>query len=284
MDRPGVSDHNMHAIEDGDTGAGQGGDDAQDQSDAQDQDALNEPGGTAPANRGAKDREAGSDDQTEEGEAGPGEEGPGEPVDQPFDPAAFKQEILKEIGDKLPGEPAAPPAPQELSEEEWAQKEEEWGVPRTAIKAFTHQSVQVYNRVMEKLEARFAGIEKDANLRALGQEKGFSDAPALRKGIDEFLANYPAQHHSNPKLLKMAVVYARGLQASKSVQKAGNDRERNRRMGSAARPGAPTPGRRPVSNGNRPLNATQRDVASKFGMSEGEYERLKADSRKPIAI
>lgn len=188
----------------------------------------------------------------------------------------LRNEIMAELAHNPPQEtkPAAPP---QLTEEEWLKQEESWGVPRTAIQAMTNQSVKVINHIMSQLDQRLAKFEKSDALRSLSSEKGFTDAPRYQKDVDEFLSHYDPRAWSNPELLRRAVIYARGKNMNKNVSQARNESERNRKI---AGPGRPAPAgnamRRTVS---KPLNPIQRDVASKFGLSESEYAKLKSGSK-----
>lgn len=276
----GVEGHNMHAIEDaGSQDTGTEGGDVENPIDQETNQPVDESGRAAAADGGTEDPEAGGAGEGEEGTPGEAADGaePGA-VDGPalpFDPEAFKAGIIEEV--RAAVQPPAPAA-KELTEEEWAAKEQEWGVPRSTIKAATMQSVQVYNRVLEAMEARLAPIMVSEAVRQISREKGYGDAVALRPGIDKYLSKFPVQHHANPDLLRMAVVYARGLAAQTNVRKARNANERNLKIAGAGRPGAGGGGTAPRSAAPR-LTATQSDVARKFNMSDAEYAKLKSGGR-----
>lgn len=165
-------------------------------------------------------------------------------------------------------------APAQLTEEQWSAKEQEVGVSRNAIQFFTAQSMKVWNAVQEAMDARFARFEKAEALQTLSRTKGFEDASRYQKGIDTFLSKYQPKYHSNPELLKMAVVYARGLARSGDVRRAQVSTERNKRIGGPARPSSPgssSGAARKPGAAQRPLSQSQREVMQKFGMTEKEY-------------
>ncbi len=239
-----------------------------------------EPGGdTDPDGRGEVEP-TGEDDPAAASDAG----GEGE------DPAAgtegltlesVQDNLLRAMDEKIRS--AIPPAeekPVEFTEEQWANQEAAWGIPRTAIKAATQQAAHVYQRLSAefdaKLDARFAGIEKENAIQSLSRTPGFTDAGRYRKDIDEFLSHYDPKHHANAELLKRGVVYARGKNMGTTVSKVRTSQERNRKIATRARPSSPNGASRgaPVA-----LNASERDAARKFGMSESEYADLKKQGR-----
>lgn len=166
-----------------------------------------------------------------------------------------------------------PPPVKELSEAEWAAKETEWGVPRTAIQAVTSQNVYLYNKIkqdiMAEFDKRMGGFEKSSALQSLAKDPKFSDAPKYAKDVDEFIKDYPAQHHSNPELLKRAVIYARGLNIGKTVSKVRNEGERNRTITGAGKPNSPNGG---IRNKVVPLTPIQKKYADSMG-GEAEYRK-----------
>jgi len=279
-----MDEHSMTNIEEGGAAAPAEGDKngVATETDPKGNDVVNEPAGDTDPVGGEEAGEAGKDAGAPEGEAANAEGDPESGVaEQPFDPAAFKEDLIKEIQEKI----APPQAPQQLTEEQWAAKEQEFGVSRQAIQAFTQQNIKVYNAMREYVDAQFAAINKTTALQALSQEKGFTDAPRYRKEIDQFLSKFDPKVHSNPQLLKDAVIYARGLAASGNIQRARNDGERNRRIAGAARPSSPNANggaRKPAATPS--LTREQRDAASKFGMSDAEYAGLMKKRGTPIAI
>ncbi len=278
MQNPAESQHTMTNIEDGGTNA------PENATDQKVDNALNEPTGNEDLNAGGENREVPEDGGQDEGQVDGQEEGAEsalaegeEATPEPFDPNAFKEDILKSIDEKMTP-PAAPPA--ELTEEQWAAKETEVGVPRQSIQFFTAQAMKVYETVMNHIEERFAKLDKVEGIRGISKEKGFEDATRYQKEIDQYLSRYHPKHHSNPQLLKDAVIYARGLNASKNIQRVRTDQDRNKKIAGPARPSSPNGGKRVPTVA---LNASQRDVATKFGMSETEYQKLMKGRGTPIA-
>lgn len=274
--------HNMVNIEDGGAAAGGNADDPKITTNPEINEPVNEPGGDPTVDGGTTTGTDGEDVGTTKEGTGQAEENPeggAADVEKPLDPAALKEEILKELQEKM----APPPAQRELTEEEWTAREQESGTSRQTIKFFTNQSIKVYNAMREYIDEKFAGIEKDGAIRSIASEKGFSDAVRYSKEINQYLQKFNPKFHSNPQILRDAVIYARGLNASKNLQRANNDAERNRRIAGTARPSSPgaTGGvRRPGTPG---LTRDQRDVAAKFGMTDSEYSGLIKKRGTPIA-
>lgn len=196
----------------------------------------------------------------------------------------LREEILNEI--KQSQQQAQAQQPIQLTDEQWAQKEQELGIPRNAIKAMTSQAVMVYNKIKDEvsqmLQERFSGIETDNAIKSVGQEKGFSDINTFRSGINEFLSKYDVKHHSNPELLKTAYFYAKGKSANSNVRRARVESERNKKISGSARPASPNGANRTATT--KPLNASQLDVAKHFGMTPEQYSKLKAERGKPISV
>lgn len=198
----------------------------------------------------------------------------------------LREEILNEIKQSQAQTQQQQQPPLQLTEEQWSQKEQELGIPRTAIKAMTSQAVMVYNKIKEEvaqmLQERFSGIETDTAIKSVGQEKGFSDINTYRSGINEFLSKYDVKHHSNPELLKTAYYYAKGKSANSNVRRARVESEKNKKISGPARPASPNGANRtPAPKG---LNPAQLDVAKHFGMSPEQYSKLKAERGKPISV
>lgn len=235
-----------------------------------------QPGGEADPQRGEGAGEAGG--VREEAEDGAGD---AEGADDPLKGALARLETAEKELAALKGRPAeAPPAPKELSEEEWVKKEEEWGVGRNAIKQVASMHMSLFNHVNQMLDDRLGRFEVDSSLARLAHEPGFSDVNALRSGIDEFLQDVSPGRRSDPNVLKKAAIYARGLQAASRVNKARNSGERNRRIITKARPAAPSGGvRRPHSAA---LTPSQRSAAAFHPEGEEGYKRDLAARGKPI--
>ncbi len=249
----------------------------QDAINAEDNDALNEQGDDTNLDRGTADLEAGEDAGGEE-EALPDETGNPKPGSTgPLSTEEVREQLRHELREEMRKEMAEqmranqPPAPEkQISEEEWTQHESDWGIPRSAIKNTVERMTRVHDTIMKKIDERFAKFEKAESLRSLSRDPGFTDANRYSKDIDEFLSHYPAQHHSNPDLLKRAVIYSRGKNMKTQVAKARNGSERNLRI--AAPGGRPAAGGAPIRTGSKiALTASQRSAARAFGMTDEEY-------------
>lgn len=233
-----------------------------------------QPSREADLNRGAETPQDGAVDSGEEGA-----------VDESGEGARTEnQPQIKEIVDNAIKEAFANiPKPQEptkqYTEEDWAKMESEWGMPRTAIDRVTRQNVQIVNQIMEHIDSRIAKIEFGNALETFSKQPGFTDATRYRKDIDSFLGNYDPKHWSNPQLLKMAVFYARGVNANGNVQKAMVGAERNRKISGQARPSSPGGGVR--RSAMPPLTESQRQAAELMG-GESEYRKFQVNGRRKI--
>jgi hypothetical protein len=246
-------------------------------------DALSEPGADAASDGGAEDQEVGGDVDQEEGAAGGEEEGAGADVEASslHDIEKLKEQLRSELRAELSAEMREnqpEPQPKEISDEEWAKHEDNWGIPRKAITATVSRMERLAKHFEARLDERLAKFEKNDALRTLASDKGFTDAMRYQKDVDEFLSHYPAKHHSNPDLLKRAVMYSRGKNMKNNVNRARTESERNRRISGAGRP---APGGAPVKKGltSRPLTQIERSAARAAGMSDGEYLKLKGSNK-----
>ncbi len=257
---------------------------AENEIDPQNGDSLNEPEGEPNVDGGGTDPETGEEIgkvEGAEGEEGANPEpGPGTEnltLDQVRD--QLRQELRDEIMTELKQQQVQKEPAKEISEEEWNKHESEWGIPRSAIKNVVSRMERVVMHVMNKMDERFSRFEKGDALRSLGQQPGFNDAARYAKDVDEFLSHYDVKHHSNPELLKRAVIYARGKNMKSTVQRAAQGAERNRRIAGVARP-AGSAG--PIGKGmvgKRQLSAIERSAARAAGMSDDEYLKHKGAKR-----
>lgn len=265
---------------------GEGTDELENASDKENDDSFDEQGGDTDADGRAEDQEAGGDADPVEGEEGEENENsePEPKVDAAADRERLKTELREELKKDLlqeqdmlrkQNEEQAPV--KELSDEEWAAHEQRMGVPRTAIRAFTEQNVKLFHRMNQILDERFSRFEKREALTELAQDPAFRDAKRYQKDVDEFLTDYDVKHHSNPKLLQRAVIYARGKNAQTNLNKVRNDKTRNLKITGSGRPagnGAPV-----RKAGNVALTPLERSAARAAGMSESEYLKSKNSGR-----
>jgi hypothetical protein len=257
-------------------GAEEETDGATDEAAQEGDDAQSEQAGDAGADGGAGTGEAGEDGEAEEAAAGPAE---GEDQPLTFTRSQFDQAVAEAVKKHTAAAPAAPaPAPRELSEEEWAKKEEEWGVGRSTIKQVATMATSVYQQVMAAVQSEMAPFKRDIALTGLSREPGFADVGALRSGIEQFLERVPGHLHNDMETLKTAAIYARGLQANKRVAQVRSAQERNRRIVTKTRPASPT-GKRTHSVRLTPI---QRDAARFHPGGEAGYIKDLAGRGKPI--
>ncbi len=191
----------------------------------------------------------------------------------------FKDDILKNIDEKL--KPVLEKPQREISEEEWVKHETDWGMPRTAIDRVTRQSVQVFEKAKEYIDAKLASLE-GAQTRA-NMSKEFPDINRLKNGMDEFLADFDPKHHNNPNLLRRAAIYARGLASQSDMKRVRTTDEKNRQVAGRIKTGTQEGSRTP-SAGQKPLSSSQREAASMLPGGEAEYNKIKANRSRIIAM
>lgn len=285
---PGVDGHNMTTIEDApanaapDAGQEENVDELENETNEETVDAESDQEAKPDAEPGAGDQNAGGEgEETGEEESAVDAEDSGTESGDPqendgLDLDAFKQDLVKEVVAAVKGGNEPKPV-QEPTEEEWVKHEESWGIPRTAIKQVLSTQVKIRNQILDHIDERFAAIESESALRSLARKPGFADAMSLKDGVKQYLSQFNSKLHSNPKILQTAVIFARGLAASKNLQKVRAGQERNVKIAGKARPAASNAvGRKPAPKGLTPV---QKDVAAKFGMSEAEYSKLMGGSR-----
>lgn len=266
-----------------DQGAEKEDSNVEDQTGKETADGEVEPSGEADPDGGEGAGKDGEDAGEAEGEVD-GAEGDDKPLSFTRDQfsQAVAEAVQKQLADAKPAnEPAA--AVKEPTEEEWAKREEEWGMPRTAIKQVGQTAMKVYDAVSKMLDERLSKFERRDSIEALSREPGFADAKALQPGIDTYMKEMgvPSRMQSDPRVLKAAAIYARGLGASKRVQKARTESEKNRKISGVARPASP-------GNGKGKAGATSLTPAQKIaarmhpGGETGYIKDLKARGT-PIA-
>lgn len=257
------------------------------ENDGQDLDTLNEQGDDANAERGGENQEAGEDAGGAEDQV-QGEDGEPKSVKSGALPDEVREKLRNELREELRAEMREeiqrnqPPAPaKEISEEEWAKHEADWGIPRTAIKATVSRLERVAQTLIKRMDERFAKFEKGDALRTLSREKGFEGAMRYQKDIDEFLTQYQPQFHSNPTVLKRAFMYARGKNMGNDLQKARTGNERNLRI---VQPGGrPSAGGAPVRTGSKvQLTASQKSAARAVGWTDQQYIDNKFGKKKML--
>lgn len=174
----------------------------------------------------------------------------------------------------------APPPPAPPTEEQWAALEERFGgLSRTQITPIADMMEKAISGIQAKYEERLAGIEKDMTINRLADQEGTRDIRSHRAEMEQFLGNFDKKSQSDEKLLKMALVYARGLKSKDAVKKAGESREKNMRVIGSGKPnigGSSSGG----SGKSIKLSAQERSVAKAAGWSEREYHDMKYGGRK----
>ena len=239
---------------------------------------VNESPDAADLNRGTEVGEVAEDAGQPEGEVNPPEINPEPGVEEPsapqFDPESFEKNLLQKIEERMN---AKPTAPVQLTEEQWAQKEDEFGMSRRAIQKNISMISTVHDKIMQHIDERFARIEKDSVISGMAQKPGFADVSRYKGGMDEYLSRYSPSLHTNPELLEQAYFYAKGKASGQNIQRIRKAGEVNRRIAGPARPA--TPGGAARKPAAPPLNRIERDTAERFGMTEEEYAKYKVGGK-----
>ena len=193
------------------------------------------------------------------------------------------QEQLDEVNKKLGQAPPAPaPQPVPLTPERKAEIEEQFhGMPFEQINAISQYVGAIVSALEKKLtgtlQSETGSFKKDAAIAAMAKQKEYADIRSYTKGMDEFLGEYSPEFHSNPKLLRSAFFYAKGLGLKNTVNKIRNSTETNRRIAGAARPGAAGGGKGGAETFSYKLTPSERSAYESFGKdefnSEEEYAR-----------
>jgi len=262
--------------------------DIENKANKEDNEDVNEQGGDANVDGGTEDNQVGENDQEQEDTNEVQEESTeSESQVTSVDDLNTKIENLqKQLEDKLKAPPVEKQQQQEerpieLTEEQWVEKEEQWGVGRSAIKNMTAQNVQVYNKIVEHVESllnqRLGGMESESVFSTFSQQKGFQDAPRYKGAMTEFLSKYNQSDRRNPELLQMAYFYAKGRSSDKNIRQAHNNGNKNKQIIGVGRPA--TPGGSGKRGTTKPLSKVQQDTASRFGMSHDEYRKYQGNGK-----
>lgn len=190
----------------------------------------------------------------------------------------FEETLLQKFDERL--KPITE-QPRQITEEQWVEHEKTWGLPRTAIAKTTEQSVKVYNKMKEYVDAELGVFKKDLAINSLARDPKFADINSLRSGIDEFLKDFAPRDHSNPQLLQRGYYYSKGLKSSANVTRARVSDEKNRQIAGRIKTGKPDVNVRNKST--KPLTEAERQVAEMLPGGEKEFRDLKNPARRIIA-
>lgn len=193
------------------------------------------------------------------------------------------QEQLDAVNEKLvKAPPAPPPQPVVLSEEQKEKISQQFGgLPFEQVDALTQYIGSIVHKLKEEirgnLQSETGSFKKDAAIASMAKQKEYADIRSYTKGMDEFLGEYSPEFHSNPKLLRSAFFYAKGLGLKNTVNKIRNSTETNRRIAGPARPGATGGGKGGAETFSYKLTPSERSAYESFGKdefgSEEEYAR-----------
>lgn len=191
-------------------------------------------GGKAPGENGEDGGENENPDGTEKVEE--------EPVEDPRDAKIAELEAsIKEIKERSAKPEEKEAQPKVYTETEKAEIEQRFGgAPFEQVQAFTRVVATAIGRLREEFQGQFGRTDKAAVISELSKQKEFADIQSYASGIDEFLKKLNPSLHGNKELLQDAYFWAKGRGLKKTVAKAVNSNEKNKRIAGPARPAAPS--------------------------------------------
>ncbi|RTL20760.1 MAG: hypothetical protein EKK55_17395 [Rhodocyclaceae bacterium] len=241
-------------------------------------DPKDEKDGPEPSDSTGDDGEGKDGDVEGDGGEDTGEDSPEEGEGKPSELDALKA-LLAEANKKLKAREeeekpdATPAAPPQMTDEQWAKVQEEWGMDRRGIEKVTAQNAYLYRKIIGEVSKMMAPFHKERVIAQMEKQEEFKDIRQHLSGVDEFLANFDDDQHANEKLLALGLMYARGKGLNKAVRTAANSKERNKKIAGAARPAAPSAGA--AKKPSRGLNEMERQAARLGGMTDEEYLKMK---------
>jgi len=209
-----------------------------------------------------------AEDGNDEKAAGEAEEDAGGELEEETDPRDAQIAELKARLEKIEKVPAREEKPFELTDEQWAKNEEDWGMDRKAIQRVTNQSMMVVQHITKMIDDRFAAMEGNKALETMSKRKGFEDTMKYQKDIGDFLKDYNPKFHSDQNLLEKAYYFARGKNSNGAIKKVIRSQERNRVIAGKIRSSASNTGGKSKSV---VLSPAQKSAAKAAGMDEAEY-------------
>lgn len=169
----------------------------------------------------------------------------------------------------------AGPAPKQMTDEDWAVLENRFGgLSRSQIEPIAEFMDRASKSVEDRIVSRIAKIEKELTINAMAEQDGTRDVRSYRKEMEEYLGNFDQRSHADPKLLKMAYIYARGLKAPEAVKRAVASKERGLKVIGVGKPNTGGGSAGGKGSGVK-LTPQERAVAKAAGMSEAEYAKWK---------
>lgn len=235
--------------------------------------AIDDETGGSDTDGGAEDKKAGEDSGEKEGDLG--EEKAGGDEVKPNELIAQLQTKISELEQKitqpLPPKPEGPPAVPQITEEEWAKYEEERGIPRTAQTWITNTMVRAVQDLQRHIDQRFAKLDRQEALSSLAKDPEFADANKYPNDVNKYLEKVDPRFHSDPMVLKDAVIWSRGMNFKNGVQKVRDEKEINKRISGVARPASSGGGKSPSKSVT--LTPIQKSAARAAGWSEDEYAK-----------
>lgn len=251
----------------GDAGEGEP-DDAKNTSDTEGGSPESDEAGAAGDDRGGEGEEAGGDRGEDAGEDKTAEVV--SEVDALKEILKKRDEELSEIKKAAAEKAAAPAEKAAMTDEQWAALEDRFGgLPRNQIQPLAEMVERAAANAESRILGRLVAVEKELTIARLAESDGTRDIRAHREGVEKFLKNFDTKMHSDEKLLRMALAYARGEKSS-GAQKPSNGKERNLRVAGAGKPNIGGSSAGGVSGGLG-LTRVEKDAARVAGMSEKEY-------------
>lgn len=247
-------------------------DDPKDTTDPKGGSAEPDEAGAAGDDRGGEGEEAGGDRGEDAGED-KAPEGVSE-VDALKEILKKRDEELSAIKKAAEEKAAAPAEKAEMTDEQWAALEDRFGgLPRQQIQPLAEMVERAATNAESRILGRLVAVEKELTIARLAESDGTRDIRAHREGVEKFLKNFGPNTHSDEKLLRMALAFARGEKVA-SAPRSGQGKERNLRVAGAGKPNTGGSSAGGMSGGHG-LTRGERDAARAAGMSEKEYAEWK---------
>jgi hypothetical protein len=161
-----------------------------------------------------------------------------------------------------------------MTDEQWAAVEEKTGMKKDAFHFITERLFKpALTQLAKNFGAQLAELKGASTFDRLAKDPKFKGVHAYRGRMEKFLSDFAPEVRSNPKILRMAYLAARGMGAKKAVQDEGNRRELRKKITMKHRPGAGGAGDGGGKGGKSKIKLTpvQRQAARLGGMTDAEY-------------
>ncbi len=182
------------------------------------------------------------------------------------------QTLVKALEDRAEGDKSS----KGMTDDQWAQVEEQTGMKKAA---FTFVTERIFKPALQQLAKNFgtqlAELKSASVYDRLAKDPKFKGVQAYRPRMEKILSQFAPEVRTNPSILRMAYLAAKGMGAKKAVQDEGNRREMRKKITMKSRPGAGGAGDGGGKDGKGKirLSPVQRQAAKLGGMSDAEYIR-----------